>query len=130
MSRAVLILNNTENRQKAKQWVDVAPMGSRVEFKRSKRTLPQNSRLWAHLSDIAQQTEWHGMRLTPEDWKHLFLDALEREYRMVPNLSGNGFVALGRSSSSLSISEMADLITIIEEWGARNGISFSDQEAA
>jgi hypothetical protein len=44
---------------------------------------------------------------------------------MVPNLDGNGFVALGRSSSALSKEEMTGLLSIIYEWGNRNGVTFS-----
>jgi hypothetical protein len=44
---------------------------------------------------------------------------------MVPNLDGNGFTNLGRSSSDLSREEMADLIEIINEWGARHDVVFS-----
>ena len=130
MSRAVLILNNPAQREKASQWAQVAPAGTRVEFKRSKRTLPQNSRFWAMLTDIADQVQHHGMKLTVEDWKHLFLDALDREYRMVPNLSNDGFVALGRSSSSLTIAEMTDLIDMMSAFGAENGVVFNDREEA
>lgn len=130
MSPAVLILNSSTQREKASQWAQVAPTGTRVEFKRSKRTLPQNSRFWAMLTDIADQVTHHGMKLTVEDWKHLFLDALDREYRMVPNLSNDGFVALGRSSSSLTIAEMTDLIDMMHAFGAENGVVFNDREEA
>jgi hypothetical protein len=61
-----------------------------------------------------------------DDWKLLFLDSLKRELRMVPNLDGNGFVNLGRSSSDLSKGEMADLITIIEQFGANHGVVFHE----
>lgn len=131
MSRAVIILNQPRDRAKAAQWASVAPEGTRVEFKRAKRTLPQNDRMWAMLTDIAEQVEWHGMKLTPDDWKLVFMDALDRELRMVPNIDGNGFVALGKSSSSLTIAEMGDLMTIIEMFGAEHGVTFKDdQEAA
>lgn len=131
MSRAVIILNHQGDRAKAAQWASVAPEGTRVEFKRAKRTLPQNDRMWAMLTDIAEQVEWHGMKLTPDDWKLVFMDALDRELRMVPNIDGNGFVALGKSSSSLTIAEMGDLMELISMFGAKHGVTFKDdQEAA
>lgn len=77
------------------------------------------------LTDVSEQVAHHGIKLTPDDWKLLFLDALKREVRMVPNLDGNGFTNLGRSSSDLSKEEMADLIEIIHEWGARHAVVFS-----
>lgn len=135
MSRAVLILHSDANRDKAKRWIEVAPKGTTVEFKQKKRTLPQNAKFYAMLTDISTQLEWHGKRLSPTDWKLLFLDALRREMqqelRMVPSLDGSGFVPLGNSSSDLSVSEMVDLMTIMEEFGARHGVKFhDDQEAA
>lgn len=125
MSRAVLVLINADLRAKAKRWIDGVPDGTRLEFKAPKRTLPQNAALWAMLTEIAEQVSYHGVKLTPDDWKLVFLDALKREVRMVPNIDGTGFVNLGRSSSDLSKEEFAGLLEIIQEWGARNGVAFS-----
>lgn len=125
MSRATLVLVNDEIRSKALRWVQGVPAGTRIEFKAPKRTLPQNAKFWAMLTEVSEQVAHHGIKLTPDDWKLLFLDALKREVRMVPNLDGNGFTNLGRSSSDLSKEEMADLIEIINEWGARHGVVFS-----
>lgn len=126
MSRAVLVLVNDAIRAKALRWVAGVPEGSRIEFKAPKRTLPQNAKLWAMLTEISEQKPYHGVKLSADDYKLLFLDALKREVRMVPNLDGNGFTNLGRSSSDLSRSEMADLIELIYEWGARQGVNFAD----
>lgn len=125
MSRAVLVLISDEIRAKAVRWVQGVPTGTRLEFKAPKRTLPQNAKLWAMLTEVSEQVSYHGVKLSPDDFKLLFLDALKREVRTVPNLDGNGIVSLGRSSSDLSKEEMADLIEIIHEWGARNGVTFS-----
>lgn len=127
MSRATLVLISPEIRQRASDWVGRVPEGTRLEFKAPKRTLPQNARFWAHLTDIATQLPWHGVKLSTDDWRLLFLDALNREMRMVPNLNSTGFVNLGRSSSDLSKEEMADLISLIEEFGANHGVVFNDR---
>lgn len=82
------------------------------------------------LTDVATQLPWHGIKLSPDDWKLLFLDSLKRELRMVPNLDGNGFVNLGRSSSDLSKEEMTNLIDLISAFGANHGVVFHDAEAA
>lgn len=126
MSRATLIITSDRERQKAASWVMNAPWNTRIDFKAPKRTLPQNDRMWAMLTDVAQQVLWHGLRLTPDDWKLVFLDALKREVRMVPNIDGNGFVNLGRSSSDLSKDEMTDLIELIFAFGARHGVEFHE----
>ena len=54
MSRWTLILDRPDARAKAAQWCMKAPVGMRVEFKETKRTLDQNSRLWAMLTGFAK----------------------------------------------------------------------------
>ena len=126
MSRALVTIRTDADRRRIAYWASQAPIGTRVEFKAHKRTLPQNDRLWAMLTDIAMQLKWHGQRLDTNDWKLIFLDALRREVRVVPNIDGNGFVNLGRSSSDLSKEEMTDLIELMSEFGARHGVRFND----
>ena len=126
MSRAVLILSSSEIREKAIRWIRGLPDNTRIEFKKPKRSLPQNAKLWAMLTEVSEQVVYHGLRLTPDDWKLLFLDSLRREVRNVPNLDGNGIVSLGRSSSDLSKDEFGDLLEIIYAYGAHNDVVFSD----
>lgn len=128
MARATIIIQTEHDRQKAARWAAGVPLGTRIEFKETKRTVPQSDRMWAMLTDVASQVQYHGLRLAPDDWKLIFLDALKREVRMVPNLDGNGFVSLGRSSSDLSKSEMTDLIELIFEFGARHGVVFNEPQ--
>lgn len=126
MSRATLVIANDEIRRKAAHWINIAPWNTRIEFKAPKRTLPQNARMWAMLTDVAEQVPWHGVRLTADDWKLIFLDGLKQEMRLVPNLNGNGFVNLGRSSSDLSKEEMGDLMELIAAFGAQHGVTFHE----
>jgi len=126
MGRALVVINTEADRARVTAWVKKAPKGTRVEFKAPKRSLDQNSRLWAMLSEVAQQLLWHGIKLTPNDWKLIFLDALKREMRVVPNIDGTGFVNLDRSSSDLSKEEMGEMLTLIEAFGAQHGVVFND----
>lgn len=130
MSRYSIALNSAADRARALRVITAAPAGSRVEVKAAKRSTDQNSRMWAMLTDIAQQLPWHGVTLRPDDWKLIFLDALKRELRMVPNLDNTGFVNLGRSSSDLSKQEMSDLMELMTAFGARHGVKFHDDEVA
>lgn len=129
MSRATIVLTSQAERNKAANWVHQAPSGTRVTFKASKRSLPQNDRFWAMATDVAQQVNWHGRRLTPDEWKLIFLDALNREVRMVPNIDGTGFVDLGRRSSDLSKSEMSDLIELVFAFGTKHRVKFGGDQA-
>jgi hypothetical protein len=127
MTRALVTINGPTDRERVAKWAAQAPMGTRVEFKQTKRSIPQNDRLWAMLTDIAAQLVWHGKRMTPDDWKLVFMDALKRELRIVPNIDGTGFVNLGRSSSDLTKDEMSDLFEIIHAFGAQHAVVFHDQ---
>jgi len=126
MGRAVLVLTGQDIKAKAHAWIEKAPWNTRITFQGPRRSVSQNARMWAMLTDVATQVGWHGIKLSPDDWKLMFLDAMKREVRMVPNLDGNGFVSLGRSSSDLDKQEMSDLMEIISAWGATQGIAWSD----
>lgn len=126
MSRAQITLSGKYDRERAMKWIVQAKPGTRVIFKDAKRSIPQNDKMWAMLTEIASQVEWHGQKLAPDDWKLIFLDALKRELRLAPNIDGNGFVNLGRSSSNLSKGDFADLLELIGMFGANHGVVFRD----
>lgn len=132
MARALLVLANDTFKRRAIEWIMKAPKDTRVEFKGPKRTLPQNDRMWAMLTDLSVQLAWHGQRLAPDDWKLVMLDALRREtreqLRIVPNTDGTGFVNLSTSSSDLEKEEMTALIEIIFAFGARHGVEWSEPQ--
>lgn len=126
MSRAILILNNAAERAKALDWITRAPAGTRVEFKGARRSNDQNARLWAHLTDVANQATHNGRKYNTNEWKVLFLHALGRETQFIMALDNKTFLPFGQSSSDLSKQEMTALIDFIEAWGAENGVVFHD----
>lgn len=126
--RTTITINGADDRARARRWIELAPIGARFEFKGEQRTIEQNERMWAMLADLAAQLRWHDRALTKEDWKLLFLDALDREYGAVPNLDGTGFVSLGTSSSDLSIPEAADIIELIFAFGAQHGVVWKNEQ--
>lgn len=93
-----------------------------VEVKQEKRSLAQNARLWAMLTDISHQVDWYGQKLTPEDWKHIFTAALKKT-RALPGIDG-GIVVLGQSTSKMTKAEMAELQELMEAFGADKGVRF------
>src|SRR5690606_24747831 len=125
-----IILSGPVRREAAKRLVDQAPAGSVVKIEPPRRTLPQNDLLHAMLTDVARQKEWAGAKRSVEAWKDIFTAALRSATHgldVVPGLNG-GFVLLGMHTSRMSKQEMADLITLIEAWGAENGVVFNDSE--
>jgi hypothetical protein len=98
-----------------------------IEVKPETRSLEQNARMWAMLSEVGAQVTWYSKKLTPEDWKHVFSSSL-RKLDVVPNLDGTGFVALGLSTSQMTKSEMTDMIEAIYAFGAERGVRFTAPE--
>lgn len=126
MSRgALLILSSREIRRKAIDWITRLPPGTRVEFKEPQRTLDQNSRMWAMLTDIARQCHIDGRRMTTDQWKVIFLYELGHQPSFIPSLSGS-FIPYGQSSSDLSVAEMSDLIESMFAYGAENNVVWSE----
>jgi len=119
------ILSHPEARRRAIEAVQQAPDGYAVTVAEPTRNLSQNAKLWATLTDIAEQVDWYGNKLTPEDWKHLFTSSM-RKLQVVPNLDGSGFVALGLSTSKMSVREMSDLIELAQAFGAERGVIFNE----
>lgn len=126
MSRALLILANKGVRDRAIDWINRAPDGTRVEYKGPQRNLDQNAKLWAALTDVATQATHAGRRYTADQWKVLFLHACGREVQFIPSLGNGTFIPYGQSSSELSVAEFSDLLEFIMAWGAENNITWSD----
>lgn len=97
-----------------------------VEVKPETRSLAQNARLWAMLTDISKQVDWYGRKLTPEEWKHVFTASLTKQ-DVVPGLDG-GFVVLGKSTSSMTKGEMSELQELMQAFGAQQSVRFTAPE--
>ena len=123
---AIVILTGLDTRAKARAWIDRAPNGTRVEFRAPKRTLPQNDRLHAMITVIADAFAWHGQKLSVDDWKLIFMDALNRELRIVPNIRGDGFVNLGRKTSRLGKEDFGALMDLVEAFAAQHGVDLGE----
>lgn len=129
MRRPIILIGDTQ-RQYAKQCIDEAKPMSVVTIKDPTRTNLQNARLHALVAEVSKQLKWHGMTLDVEDWKKFFMASLNSEMRLVPNEAGTGFVDLGRRTRNLTIGEMTDLMTVVEAFGARHGVTFNDHRSA
>lgn len=128
MSRATLILASNAIRDKAHNWIDRAPPLTRVQFAGPKRSIPQNDRMWAMLTDVATQATHCGRKYSPDQWKVIFMHACGREVQFIPSLDSSTFIPWGQSSSDLSKDEMSQLIEFMMSWGVENGIVFHDAD--
>ncbi len=120
----VVRLHTQRDRDRAMEAVRRAPEGYRLLIEEPRRTTEQSDKMHAMIRDVASQLEYHGLKLDVDSWKVIFVDALHRETRMVPNLDGTGLLALGRSTSNLSVREMQDMITLITAYGDEHGVQF------
>jgi hypothetical protein len=123
MAQAAIRLVSPSTREKAATWCWNADVGTLAVFQSpDRRTLAQNAAMWATLTEIAEQVEWHGQHLAPDDWKLLFLADMDRGARMVPALDGRGFVNLNTSSSALRVREFAELLDAIYSFAADHNV--------
>lgn len=113
------------NREFAHRMIDVAPAGSTMTVKAPRRTVDQNDKMWAMLTEISAAKP-EGRELTPDVWKSLFLHALDHGQRFEMALDGRGMVPVGFRSSKLSKAQMSDLIETINEYAARHGVEFKE----
>lgn len=123
MSRALIIVNGPASRAEAANLLARVPIGTRVEFKASKRSTPQNARMWALLTQIAKRPWIDGERYTVEELKDFFMWGLRREKRWMPTEDGRR-VPVSMRTSDLSKEEMSELLEIIQEYCARHEIDF------
>lgn len=105
----------------------------RVEVKecKSTRSLEQNAMLHAICEDIARQRQWAGRWIDKEGWKRLLVDAWARSENrqqgdLVPSLDGASVVNLAVQTRTMSIGDMADLITFAQAWAIDNDVALRD----
>lgn len=98
-----------------------------VTIAKPTRNNQQNAKMWASLTDIANACP-EGRQWTPETWKCAFMHSLGHQVRFAEGLDGSGPFPLGFHSSTLTVAQMADLITVIQEYGDRHGVQWSEVE--
>lgn len=120
-----VILRGPQQRDLAKRMVDGCPPDAVVVFSEAKRTLDQNAKLWAMLSDVARARP-EGRVWPPETWKAAFMHYLGHEILWQPGLDNCAPFPAGFRTSRLSKPQMAALITAIQEYGDRHGVAWSE----
>jgi len=128
MTPITIILSGQVRRDQAHRDLARAPAGSVVKIEPPARTLPQNDRLHAMITDVSRQVEWAGAKRNVEAWKDIFTAALRSANHgldVVPGING-GFVLLGMHTSRMTKAELGDLMTLVEAFGAEHGVKFND----
>lgn len=121
-----VILRGFEQRQLAKNLIDLSPDDSVVKISPRNRSTQQNAKLHAMLADLAKQKP-QGRDLDVETWKGLFLAEIGKRVKFEPSLDGTGVVAMAPRTSKLNVKEFSDLIECIYAYGAEHGIKWSEK---
>jgi len=128
VAKQYFILAHETSRQRAAHAVLSAPDGFIVEIKEPNRSLEQNSKLWSLLHDLSVQVNWHGNKLTEENWKDI-LSASLKQQKVVPGIDGN-FVVLGQRTSKMNKKDFSELLELTYAFGAQQGVTWSEQMEA
>lgn len=100
-----------------------------IRKEQDERSIEQNRKLHAMLTDIANQIEHYGQKLNVTIWKRLTTAAWLREIghqpQMIPAIDGHGVDVIFERTSKLSMKQMASLIQWVEAFGVEKGVRFS-----
>lgn len=118
------VLVHDEARRRALEAVRTAEPGMVVTIKPKTRSLEQNALLWSLLGEIAAQVEWHGQKLSPDEWKDMATAALKNQ-KVVPGIEG-GFVVLGARTSKMTKAELSELVEFLYAFGAEHNVKFEE----
>lgn len=119
-----IILRGPSQRQLAKQLIDRAPQDAVVKVSAAGRTLSQNDKMWAMLSDVSRAKP-QGRMHTPEMWKALMMHACGHAVQFETGLDGQPF-PVGFRSSRLTKTQMIDLIEFIYSYGSEHGVVWTE----
>jgi len=123
----VIRLSGPSQRAYAASALAQAPDNAVVSIKKATRSLEQNAKMWAMLHDVARSKP-EGRTWTPDTWKAAFMHAAGHQVQFAEGLDGSGPFPVGFRSSHLSVGQMADLITVIQEYGDRHGVHWQETD--
>ena len=98
-----------------------------VTIQQPTRTLEQNAKMWAILTDFAEQKPMviNGKEVyaSAEDWKDLLTAGYKKEsQRMALGLDKQSLVFLGLRTSQMGVKEMTEFIEFIQAEAINNGV--------
>ena len=100
-----------------------------VKIQPMTRSLEQNSKLHALLSDISKQCEFNGQKRDIDTWKMIMVSAHKiatgGQAEMVIGLEGE-VINLRESTAQMSVKRLASLIEYVQSWAVENDVILSD----
>jgi hypothetical protein len=124
-------LRTPQARQNAREAILVAPEGYVCQVKEPTRNLDQNAALHAALADIVKaKVKWAGREWDIDSWRAIFVSAHAKAENLpvqtIPGLEGE-FVAIRRSTTRMTKSELSGLIDYVFAKGTEWGVVFRDR---
>lgn len=100
-----------------------------VKIQPMTRSLEQNSKLHALLSDISKQCKFNGQKRDIDTWKMIMVSAHKistgGKAEMVIGLEGE-VINLRESTAQMSVQRLASLIEYVQSWAVENDVILSD----
>lgn len=130
MDKRTFYLISSRVRDNAVEAVNEAEPGSVISVSPPKRSLEQNGKLHALLTDIARSPmTWAGKRRTVDEWKMLMVSAhavaTNEPGEVIPGIEGE-FVAIRESTAQMSVRRASSLIEYIVAFCAQHGIDMKE----
>jgi len=117
-----MVIRGEVQRELLSQYIPWLPLGCCVTFKELTRSLEQNARMWAMLTDVSKQTSLDGRKFTKDQFKLIFMNEAGWDVTFLPQLKGSGMFPAGYSSSALTIRQMTVLMQSIQVYGDEQGV--------
>lgn len=132
--KQTFFLRNEQVRSNCQSFIQDLPTDDKkplvVKIQPITRSLEQNSKLHALLSDISKQCEFNGKKRDIDTWKMIMVSAHKiatgGQAEMVIGLEGE-VINLRESTAQMSVKRLASLIEYITSWGVQNGVRFNDR---
>lgn len=130
MDKQTFYLISSRVRDNAVSAVNAAEPGSVISVSPPKRSLEQNAKLHAILSDLAKSPlTWAGKRRTIDEWKMLAVSAhavaTDRPGEVIPGLEGE-FVAIRESTALMGVGRASSLIEYLLAFCAQNNVELKE----
>lgn len=134
MDKQQFFLRNEQVRSNCQAFIQGLPTDDKkplvVKIQPITRSLEQNSKLHALLSDISKQCEFNGKKRDIDTWKMIMVSAHKiatgGQAEMLIGLEGE-VINLRESTAQMSVKRLASLIEYITSWGVQNGVRFNDR---
>lgn len=130
MEKQTFYLISSRVRDNALAAVNEADPNSIISVSPPKRSLEQNAKLHAVLTDLARSPlKWAGKRRTLDEWKALVISAhavaTNEPGEVIPGIEGE-FVAIRESSAQMGVRRASSLIEYVLAFCAMNGVELTE----